>query len=502
MATLGLCMVLCLAVGFPLAAQAGSTGTKTGGAAPGLATLAARASQAGEKIRASDQAGADAALKLLDEEWDRVEDGVRAADASRYGRIETGIAQARAAVHASPADFALAAAAVGGIQEAIRGAAAGTPTAAPGGSALQGAVAAVPGPATAAASIQDLMSLLEETRDSLRRGDGTAASASLQAFTEAWPAAEGAVRSASASAYGSVENAMIEAQAQLLSGPSSREAATKTVQGMIDTLAALGGGGRYTAIDAGLVLLREGLEALLVLVALLAMLSKSGQQKGKAYVWTGAGAGLLLSIALAVLLRVVLSASAGGMARESLEGFVGLVAVALMLTVGAWLHRNSSIKAWNAYIKSRVGDAIAAGRQWSLFAVAGLAILREGAETVIFLAGMAPFLSTLQLIAGIGGALVLLAAAGFAVIRFSVRLPIHHLFLVATIVIFYLAFKIAGESVHALQIAGILPARFSVSLPSVGFLGMFPTWETFVLQLAIALIVVTQIVVTEARRAR
>ena len=115
---------------------------------------------------------------------------------------------------------------------------------------------------------------------------------------------------------------------------------------------------------------------------------------------------------------------------------------------------------------------------------------------------MAPFLSTLQLIAGIGGALVLLAAAGFAVIRFSVRLPIHHLFLVATIVIFYLAFKIAGESVHALQIAGILPARFSVSLPSVGFLGMFPTWETFVLQLAIALIVVTQIVVTEARRAR
>jgi high-affinity iron transporter len=359
-------------------------------------------------------------------------------------------------------------------------------------------VAAARGPAR---SVQDLIVLLEKSRDALKKGNAEAASAALQGFIEAWPAVEGSVRTRAPAAYSGIENLMIEATAQLLSGPDPRQAAAETIQEMIDTLAPLGGG-RFTAIDAGLVLLREGLEALLVLVALLAMLSRSGQQKGKAYVWSGAGAGLLLSIGLAVTLSLVLSASTGGMARESLEGFVGLAAVALMLTVGAWLHRNASIKAWNAYIKGRVGDAIARGRNWSLFAVAGLAILREGAETVIFLAGMASSLSTLQLIAGIGGALALLAAAGFAVIRFSVRLPIHHLFLAATIVIFYLSFKIAGESVHSLQVAGIVPARYSAALPSIGFLGMFPTWETSILQLVIVLLIVTQIAVTEARRAR
>ncbi len=89
---------------------------------------------------------------------------------------------------------------------------------------------------------------------------------------------------------------------------------------------------------------------------------------------------------------------------------------------------------------------------------------------------------------------------GFLVIRFSARLPLHWFFLVATVLIYYLAFKIAGESIHSLQIAGVIPSHYADHLPTVGPLGMSQTWETFVLQAVVLVLVLAEVVTTEARR--
>ena len=112
-------------------------------------------------------------------------------------------------------------------------------------------------------------------------------------------------------------------------------------------------------------------------------------------------------------------------------------------------------------MKKRVGGAIAAGSMWSLFLLSFLAVLREGAETVVFYIGIAPAIPLLSLVAGILGAFALLVIIGFLIIRFSVRLPLHYFFLVATVLIYYLAFKIAGQSIHSLQLVGILPTHIA-----------------------------------------
>lgn len=210
----------------------------------------------------------------------------------------------------------------------------------------------------------------------------------------------------------------------------------------------------------------------------------------------------MLSGILAVLFTTLVAAAASGSMRELLEGVTGLVAVVLMLTVGSWLHSKSNAAAWNRFVENSVGNALARGSLWSLFAISALAILREGAETAIFYVGMAPAIETSQLLIGIGSATIILVILAFAIIKFSVRLPIRAFFLTATVLIYYLVFRFLGESIHSLQVAGKLPGHTASSLPSISWLGMYPTWETFVPQIAVLIFMVWQLVRQEMRSSK
>lgn len=88
--------------------------------------------------------------------------------------------------------------------------------------------------------------------------------------------------------------------------------------------------------------------------------------------------------------------------REYIEGIIGIVAVLMMLTVGAWLHKKTNIAHWNQYIRDNIGKALAKGSLLSMAMLSFLSIFREGAETIIFYAGMAPSMDFSQLIIGIG----------------------------------------------------------------------------------------------------
>ncbi len=454
--------------------------------APGvLSPLADLAARTLERVKASDLAGARGAFKGFEGLWQPVEDSVRSADPGIYARVEVAAARIQAALEAEPADAERAARALADLAQAAGDYGKTKPSVAPG---------------AAGAGVESLMTLLAQVRDSLATGRYDQASDLMESYVGLWPVAETQVKSRSPALYDRLEAEMPRASSLILSGAGSQSAALGVLETMLGQLEQARASAGYSAWDAAFILLREGMEALLVLAALLAMLKKSPVGNAPLWVWAGAGSGLVLSAGLAVLLGFLNPAAAAASAREALEGAVGLASVLLMITVGAWLHRRASLKAWNTYLQSTAGRAVAAGSTWGFFSLALLAVLREGAETVILLIGIESGIGAGQLFLGVGAAIVLLVVIGFFLIRFSARLPLHWFFLVATVLIYYLAFKIAGESIHSLQVAGIIPSHYAGGLPSVGPLGMSQTWETFALQAVILVLVLAEVITTEARR--
>ncbi|MMZ51095.1 Ferrous iron permease EfeU precursor [compost metagenome] len=352
------------------------------------------------------------------------------------------------------------------------------------------------------ASLGDAVTLLKSARQGAVANQSEQAADKVVQFIALWPSVEGHVQIADPTSYTAIENEMTEASGYLLSSPPNTDKAIQTLDQMLDRLRPLTEERSYTAWDAALILLREGLEAILVLAALLAYAKKSGEAVAGRWIWAGAGTGLVLSGILAVLFTTLVAAAASGSMRELLEGVTGLVAVVLMLTVGSWLHSKSNAAAWNRFVENSVGNALARGSLWSLFAVSALAILREGAETAIFYVGMAPAIETSQLLIGISSAMFILVILAFAIIKFSVRLPIRAFFLTATALIYYLVFRFLGESIHSLQVAGKLSGHTASSLPSISWLGMYPTWETFVPQIAVLIFMVWQLVRQEMRSSK
>lgn len=130
---------------------------------------------------------------------------------------------------------------------------------------------------------------------------------------------------------------------------------------MITALEPLANTTSYTAWDAVVILLREGLEAISVLVALLAYVKRTGNKLARKYIWTGLISGLLGSGLLALVLTYTLSQASSGNTRECIEGITRLVAVVMMIIVANWLHHKSNIANWNAYIHKQVEEALLTG---------------------------------------------------------------------------------------------------------------------------------------------
>ncbi|HEU0169322.1 MAG TPA: FTR1 family protein, partial [Chloroflexota bacterium] len=316
-------------------------------------------------------------------------------------------------------------------------------------------------------------------------GDASTAAANLKDFISGWPAIETQVAAKDSAGYTRMENEMAQAYGLLTSAPPRTAQAAPLISDMQKTLAPFSQDQvHYGAFDAAIILLREGFEALLVFAALLAFLKRSGNAAKQAWIWAGGGAGLLVSIAIAIVVNIAF-ANAGGSSRELLEGVTGLVAAAMLIWMMFWLHGKANVKAWNKYISERSQRAIAANSLMSLTAIAFLAVLREGAETILFYVGIAPGIDTSQLLLGIGAGAAGLLILAVLMLLVGVRIPIRPFFLVTSALVFFLAFKFAGTGVHSLQVAGVLSAHTPGYLPTSEFFGVYPTWETSIMQLVI-----------------
>ncbi|MBO0960662.1 FTR1 family iron permease [Neobacillus sp. MM2021_6] len=339
-------------------------------------------------------------------------------------------------------------------------------------------------------SLTNVSNLLTQAEKQISEKDYQGASSQLTELLTIWPMVEGDVSTRDSKLYSDIETKIPTAISILNSEKVNAEKATDIVKELNTRLAPLLSKTNYSLWDAALILLREGLEGLLIIVTLIAFLKKMGQSSQQKWIWAGVIAGLLASAVLAVIINIVFSKIVAASSREYIEGLTGVVAVVMMLTIGAWLHNKSSIGNWNKYINQQMQQAIAKGSLLSFGFISFLSVFREGAETIIFYTGITPYISLAQLTAGILLAIGILAIVGFLIIKYSVKIPIRLFFKVGTLLIYFLAFKILGISIHALQISNVLPTSTVENLPFIDWLGLYPTWETTISQLGLLAVIV------------
>ena len=242
-----------------------------------------------------------------------------------------------------------------------------------------------------------------------------------------------------------------------------------------------------------IIMVREGLEAILIVGALVTFLVRAGAPERKRDLMLGVAAAVLASLATAALFVTVLRAAVGH--QEMLEGITMLAAAIALFWVSYWLVSKIEMRKWREFVRARMATALRSRRSWALAGVAFLAVYREGFETVLFYAALVTSAdgSPVALGAVAGGitlGAVVLGAVYYAMQRWGVRLPLKPFFAVTSALLYAMAFSFAGQGVAALQAVGAVPATPLAWLPSVPALGIFPTFQTLASQLLLSVALV------------
>jgi high-affinity iron transporter len=238
-------------------------------------------------------------------------------------------------------------------------------------------------------------------------------------------------------------------------------------------------------VQSLMILVREGLEAILIIGAIIAFLVKIGAGDRRRDIHLGVGAAVVLSIVTAVLLETVFRLSPAH--QEVLEGWTMIAAVGVLFYVSYWLLAKMEVQKWTAYVKDRVQEAVPGGSVFALASAAFLAVYREGFETVLFYkalvvsAGSTPG-ALAPIVAGVVVGSILMAIIYLLINRYGVRLPLKPFFAVTSAFLYYTAFVFAGKAVAELQAGGALPLTPLAGWPRLAMMGIYPTLESMVAQ--------------------
>ena len=242
--------------------------------------------------------------------------------------------------------------------------------------------------------------------------------------------------------------------------------------------------------SALLILLREGLEAILVLAAIIAFITKSGQRATLRYVHAGWIAALALGALTWIAATYLIDIS--GANRELTEGVTALVASAMLLYVGYWLHGRSQAHAWNQFLREQVGTALERKTVWAMASISFIAVYREIFEVVLFYQALwvqAGDGGHHAVLGGIATAAAALAVTGWGIFKYSMRLPLGPFFSAMSALMALMAVAFAGQGTAALQEAGVVAAT-RVPFFSLPILGIHPTLQTLGAQVLVLLLVV------------
>jgi high-affinity iron transporter len=207
-------------------------------------------------------------------------------------------------------------------------------------------------------------------------------------------------------------------------------------------------------VGAGLVMLREGFEASLIVGIVLAFLDRTGRREGFWPVWLGAGAAIAISVGAGAVLFAV-GAELEGRPEQLFEGSAMLLAAGLLTWMIFWMRRQA--RTIRHHLEQQVESALATGSAFALGAVAFVGVLREGIETALFLFGTVE--GTNALLASASAAVGLAAAVmlGYGFYRGAARLNLRRFFTVTSVFLLLFAGWLLVQGLHELEEAAIFP---------------------------------------------
>ena len=259
-----------------------------------------------------------------------------------------------------------------------------------------------------------------------------------------------------------------------------------------------------TFLGAFGIIVREGLEAILVIAAIIAYLVKSGNGRSVKNVYIGAAAGVAASFAAAAVLAWAKQAFVGaGLAQEVIEGITALIAVCVLFYVSNWMISKAEAASWSRFIDGKVQSSVEQGSAFALAFTAFLSVFREGAEVVLFYQPMLSEGNPGMVWAGFGAGCVLLVFVYLAITKLSIKLPIKVFFTATSILMAVMCVSFLGSGIKELAEGNVFDLALRVpGIPEndvIQIFGIYPWMETLVPQLILAIVLLVTFMIAHYR---
>ena len=247
--------------------------------------------------------------------------------------------------------------------------------------------------------------------------------------------------------------------------------------------------GKYLSfVNSFAIILREALEALLIIAAIIAALAHSGNRGMIRYVHYGWVVSIFAGLATWVAARTVIDIS--GARREIVEGATSLLAAAVLFYVSYWLVSKADVKKWKEYVRSKTRGALTRRSGLTLAFVSFLAVYREAFETMLFYQALfyQTDSSTPHVIYGLVAGVAVVFAIAFLMYRFTLRIPLKYFFSFTSVFLYLFCFILLGKGILELQEAGIISSTAADFIPYMDALGIYPSYESAIPQAVLILL--------------
>lgn len=255
--------------------------------------------------------------------------------------------------------------------------------------------------------------------------------------------------------------------------------------------------GFFAFLNSMAIIVREGLEAVLIIGAILGyMRATNAPHKYSLWTYTGVVAAIALSLVTWWAAANIITITVAN--RELIEGVTSLIAAAVLFYVTNWLFHKVYVVDWLTFVKEQVSKAVSTGSALGLAALGFTVVYREGFETVLFYQALLFDAETLPVLAGFVVGLVIIVVVAYAILKMSKRLPLKPFFTITGALLLFLAFNFIGAGIRELQEAGMVSATLLPWMPENLFLmeifGIYPTVETTVAQALFLILVIATFV--------
>lgn len=334
---------------------------------------------------------------------------------------------------------------------------------------------------------------LDESMTSYRSGNfEQATSLALRSYLEGIEPIEAKIRANDANLVTRVETEMAGFRNFLVAGSvrSETEAKYNEIRATFDEISSVIAEKKMSpslAFSAAFaIFLREGFEAVLIIITLLSVIKSFGAKKAAHWVHAGWGSALALGLATWFGSGFVISMS--GASRELTEGWVSFFAVIVLLYVGFWLHRQTEIGRWTKFVKETIHNALESKNLAVLAGIAFMSVFREAFEVVLFLRAIWNDVEAAgqnAMVVGTVLAFAIIFAFSYFALKYSQKIPVKKLFTISSLVMAVLSIVLIGKAIHSFQEAGLVSANDLPINLRFDLLGIFPTYQTLVAQIVI-----------------